>query len=246
MKTLLFVLTVFTGLASPAAAAGGIPAKDALRTLARERGASWLDRIVQLGGDQGMDQPGAWHIVAKTESGGLQEFFVGKKGVISEGPVPASAVATFSGPAISRKKWSFDSTIAFTRAETAAKKAQLGYYSANFRLRNAQGTPEWFLQLNNEAGQKVADVTISASSGKVLNFTTYTPAPPPPPQPAQSGSQVALERTREVINRGAQGVGRGLNKAGGWLRKTFSPNQTVSAPATPYYYGSDTPRSVAQ
>jgi hypothetical protein len=252
MKPLLLLLTLFAGLSSPAFA-GGIPAKDALRTLARERGASWLDRIVQMGGDQGSDQPAAWHIVAKTEGGGLQEFFVGKKGVISEGPVPAPAAGSLAGPTIPQKKWTFDSTIAFTRAETAAKNVQLGYFSANFRLRSPQASaaPVWSLQLNNATGQKVADVTVSASTGKVLNFTTYSAPPPPPPAPPpQSNSQPALDRTREVLNRGAQGLGRGLNKAGGWLRKTFSPNASPSpspAPETapaPYYYGS--PRGVAQ
>ncbi|HEX2749570.1 MAG TPA: hypothetical protein VHM91_16290 [Verrucomicrobiales bacterium] len=239
MKTFLFLATFLTGLASTAW--GGIAAKDALRTLARERGTSWLDRIVQVGGDHGADQPGAWHIVAKNERGGLQEFFVGAKGIISEGKVPASAVASFSGPQIPQKLWTWDSTNAFAKAEAAAKKAQVGYHTADYRLRSPSGNPVWTLQLNNGAGQKVADVTVSAASGKVLNFVAYHPAPPPPPPPPQTSSQQALEKTKEVINRGAQGLGRGLNKAGGWIRRKFAPNP----PPAPGYDPPVSPRGSA-
>jgi hypothetical protein len=241
MKTSFFILILMAGLA-PTVSAGGIAAREALRTLARERGSSWLERVVQIGGDRGMDQPGAWHIVATNDNGGLQEFFVGAKGIISEGHVPAAAAASLAGPRISQTKWSYDSTLAFTKAETAAKKAQVSYDSANFRLRSPQpgGAPVWTLQLNNTEGQKVAEVTVSASTGKVLNFTTYNPAPPPPPAPSQTNGQQAMERTREVLSRTAQGVGRGLNKAGGWMRRTFSPNPQ------PYSESPVSPRGSAQ
>jgi hypothetical protein len=234
MKTLLFLLTLCAGFA-PAAIAGGFTAREATRTLARERGTSWLDRIVQVGGDKGMDQPGAWHIVASNGQGGLQEFFVGTKGIISEGPVPAGAAAALTGPQISQKKWKLDSTIAFTKAEAAAKKAGIGYDSADFRLRSpgSGSTPVWMLQLNNPAGQKVADVIVSADSGKVLNFVAFQPAPPPPPAPPQSNTQQALARTKEAINRGTASLGRGLSKAGGWIRRKFSP-EPQPAPV-PYY-----------
>ena len=85
--------------------------------------------------------------------------------------------------------------------------------------------------MNKGAGQKLADVSESATSGKVLNFVVYHPAPPPPPAPPQTGSQQALEKTKEAINRGAQGLGRGLNNAGGWIRRKFAPN---SSPAPSY------------
>ena len=224
MKSLLFLVLMFTAWCRPAVAAGGIAAKEAIRTLARERGASWLDRIVQVGGDRGMDQPAAWHIVAVDGAGVLREFFVSGKGILSEGPVPPSAVALFQGPFIPQKKFTVDSTIAFMKANEAAKKAQVGFDSATYRLRSAQpGTPPvWTLQLNNSAGQKLADITLSGSTGKVAPILTYNPAATPPP-PQQSGGQQALDKTREALNRGAASVGRGLNRAGGWIRRKFSP-----------------------
>lgn len=230
MKTLIFLVTLLAGFTIPAAAAGGIAAKDAVRTLARERGASWLERIVQLSGDRGMDQPGAWHIVATDGRGGLREFFVSSKGILSEGPLPAASVAGVQGPAIAQKKFTVDSTIAFMRAEAAAKKARIGFDSATYRLRSPGGSaaPVWQLQLNNAAGQKLADVTLSAASGKIIQMLAYNPQPPAPPP---SGAQQAMEQTREVVNRGAASVGRGLNRAGGWIRRKVAPE-----PAPPPYY----------
>jgi len=233
MKTLLFLLSFLTGFTTLAAAAGGPSAKEAMRTLARERGASWLDRIVQIGGDRGADQPGAWHIVAAEARGGLREFFVGAKGIISEGPVPPAAMAALQGPLVAQKKFTLDSTFAFMKAEAVAKKAKIGYDSATYRLRSPgpNSTPVWTLQLNNALGQKVADVTLSAASGKIAQFVAHNPAPPPPPAPPPSPTQVAVDRTREVVNRGAAGVGRSLSRAGGWLRSKLGPQ----GPPPPYY-----------
>lgn len=227
MKTtsLLFALLVL--VSSPAVAAGGPAAKEAMRTLARERGASWLERIVQISGDRGMDQPAAWHIVATDANGGLREFFVSQKGILSEGPVPAQAVAIVNGPVVSQKKFTLDSTLAFMKANEAAKKAKIGYDTVIYRLRSAgqSGQPVWYLQLNNAAGQKVADVTVSAATGKVSQFLAYNPPPPPPPAqaPATPNAQEAWAKTKEAVGRGTKSVGSGLRRTGEWITRKFTP-----------------------
>lgn len=241
MKTLFILLTLLAGITTTASA--GLTAKQAMRTLARERGASWLERVVQVGGDRGMDQPSAWHIVAVNDHGGLQEFFIGSRGIVSEGRVPASAAAALTGPRISQGKWTFDSTNAFAKAEAAAKRAKIGYDSASYRLRGAaSGVPVWTLQLNNPAGQKVAEVTVIGSSGKVSNFLAFNPAPTPPPAPPATNGQVALDRTREAVARGTQSLGRGLIRAGGWMRRQFGAEP---APV-PYYQPTPMPRGSAR
>ena len=232
MKILLSLVLLFTGFALPASAKG-LAAKEAMRTLGRERGASWLERIVQINGDRGQDQPEAWHFVASDGKGGLREFFVGAKGIISEGPVPPAVVAQLQGPAVSQKKFTLDSTLAFMKANETAKKARIGFDSVVYRLRaGTSGAPSWNLQLNNAAGQKVAEATVSASSGRVTQMLAFTPPPatPPPAAPPVAG-QAPIDRTREVVNRGAQSIGRGLNTAGQWISRKFSPQP---APA-PYY-----------
>src|SRR5688572_28637096 len=115
MKTLLFFVTLLAAFTLPAAAKG-LAAKEAMRTLARARGASWLERIVQINGDNGQDQPAAWHIVAGDGKGGLREFFISTKGIIGEGPVPPTVYPQLQGPQVSQKKFTLDSTLAFMKA----------------------------------------------------------------------------------------------------------------------------------
>ena len=226
MKKILCILALSVLISSPAAAAGGPAAREALRMLGRERGASWLERIVQISGDRGMDQPLAWHIVAADANGTLREFFISKKGIISEGPVPSQSVSLVTGPVVSQKKLSLDSTMAFMKANEAAKRAKIGYDSVSYRLRSTDrsGQSAWYLQLNNTAGQKVAEITVSAESGRVSQFLAYNPAPPPPPQsPAQAEAQQAWDRTRDVVGRGTKSVGTGLRRTGEWITRKFTP-----------------------
>ena len=129
-----------------------------------------------------------------------------------------------------QKKFMLDSTMAFMKANEAAKPARIGFDSAIYRLRAGQsGASVWYLQLNNAAGQKVADVAVSASSGKVTQMLAFTPPQQQPPLPTTASP--VLARTREVVSRGTQGVGRGLNRAGEWISRKFSPQ-----PAPPPYY----------
>ncbi len=228
MKTPFLITILITALTLPAAAKG-LAAKEALRTLARERGASWLERVVQINGDRGQDQPNAWHIVASDGKGGLREFFVGTKGLLGEGPVPASVIPQLQGPQVTPKKFTVDSTNAFMKANAAAKKARIGFDSASYRLRAAtSGASVWYLQLNNAAGQKVGEATVSASSGRVTQMLAFTPPPPAPPQTA---GQATLDKTREVVKTGTQSVGRGINRAGQWISRKFSPQPEPA----PYY-----------
>jgi hypothetical protein len=236
MKTLLFLAIVSSSLTTSALAAGGLAAKEALHRLGRERGAAWLDRIVQMNGEQGTDQPAGWHIVASDGKGGLREFFVTKKGIVSDGPVPAAVVPAVQGPVMAPQKVVYDSTNAFVRAEGVAKKAQIGYDSATYRLRSpgSGAAPVWHVQLNDAAGQKVGDVTVSAATGKVIQFVAFTP---PPPAPPPSQSRVAFDRTKQAVNRGAASVGRGINRAGGWVRRTFGTEPSAPAAPPPPFQG---------
>jgi hypothetical protein len=222
MKLLFLLAICLAGLVLPGHAAGGIGAKEALRTVARIRGPSWPDRVVQINGDRGMDQPPAWHIIASDGKGGLREFFVSKKGILSEGPVPANVVPSVSGPVVDSKKFATDSTHAFVAANNAARRAQLGFDSANFRLRCAANskTPVWTLELLNASGQKLAEVNVSAVSGKVMQTTVF-PAPPPP-QTAATQPRPA-EQARGAMSTGVRGIGRGLQRAGSWIHRKFTP-----------------------
>jgi hypothetical protein len=202
------------------AAAKGVGAKEALRTLGRLRGASWLERVVQMSGDRGQDQPAAWHIIASDGKGGLREFFVNAKSVISEGPVPADVAAAVKGTAVASQKFVTNSTHAFMAAEGVAKKQKFGFDAMNFRLRCAAGTstPVWTLDLLDANGAKLSEVTVSAVSGKVTRAVVF-PQPAAATQPAQGGMQKAAD----VVNTGVKSVGRGFKRAGSWITDRFTP-----------------------
>jgi hypothetical protein len=221
MKALL--LFVFLSCFSLPVLAKGTGAKEALRTLARLRGASWLERVTQMNGDRGQDQPAAWHIIASNGKGGLQEFFVNAKGIISEGPVPADAAAKLKSPVVAPKKFVTDSTLAFVAAEKVAKRNKIGFDSANFRLRCAPNStqPNWYLELIDGNGFKLSEVTVSASSGKVTNAIIF-PQPVAQNQPPSQTRQ-AVDQARQAVNTGVKSVGRGFQKAGSWISRQFTP-----------------------
>jgi hypothetical protein len=228
MKALL--LFVFLFCLSLPALAKGTGAKEALRTLARLRGASWLERVTQMNGDRGQDQPAAWHIIASNGKGGLQEFFVNAKGIISEGSVPADAAVKLKSPVVASKKFVTDSTHAFMAAEKVARRNKLGFDSANFRLRCAPNStqPNWYIELIDGNGFKISEVTVSASSGKVGNAIIF-PQPVAQNQPASKTRQV-VDNTRQAVNTGVKSVGRGFQKAGSWISRQFTPKASAPPP----------------
>ena len=224
--------------------ANGLSARDALRTAGRERGAAYLTRIVLVTGENGADQPTAWRIVASDPDGTLREFFISNSGVIAEGPLPPKAAASTNSPLLSLKSVAFDSTLAFSRAEAAAKTARIGFHSVHYRLQTParSSSPVWFLVLNDALGRKTGEVTVSASSGKILAtqwFSTSSAASTPSQQPSSQAEELWY-RTRDVAGRSASAVKDSLNRASSWIRTRVSPSTT---PATsPYYVPPRSPR----
>lgn len=226
MKALILFLCLIAFVLP--ADAKGVGAKEALRTLGRLRGASWLERVVQMSGDRGQDQPAAWHIIASDGRGGMREFFVNARSVISEGPVPADVAAVVKGAAVPSKKFVTDSTHAFMAAEGVAKKQKFGFDAMSFRLRCAArtSTPVWTLDLLDAKGAKLSEVTVSAVSGKVTRAVVLPP-PAATPQPVHGGMQKAAD----AVNTGVKSVGRGFQKAGSWITEKFTPGAPVPPPA---------------
>ena len=224
--------------------ADGLSARDALRTAGRERGAAYLTRIVLVTGENGADQPTAWRMVAADADGTLREFFINDSGVIAEGPLPPKAAASANSPLLSLKSVAFDSTLAFSRAEAAAKTARIGFHSVHYRLQTParSSSPLWFLVLNDALGRKTGEVTVSASSGKILAtqwFSTTSAAANPSQQPSSQAEELWY-RTRDVAGRSASAVKDSLNRAGSWIRTKVSPS-TAPAPS-PYYVPPRSPR----
>lgn len=145
-------------------------AYDALRTLARQRGQSMLNRVLQVKGTKGSPQPAVWTIVVDEPSsrGGFIEFQITNGRVVGE-RLPARD-ARVGGTVMNFKRLNLDSDGAFTLANQEAAKAKVGFDLLDYELRSdrAGQTPVWFLQLHDAQGGSVSTLAVSADTGAVL------------------------------------------------------------------------------
>lgn len=149
--------------------AGQIPAYEALRSVGRDRGETWLGYLVEMRAVDAGPQPQQWTLSFKDDAarGGVREFVVSEKGVISERtPVMAQAIA--APGVMPAAGLNVDSTGAFTAANNEAAKVKLGFHSLNYRLQNKNGEPVWNVQLFDVAGQEVGMIEVSAQNGSIV------------------------------------------------------------------------------
>jgi len=222
----------------------------AMEVLTRAKGTATGQRIVVVAGENGAEQPETWRLVVRgpPNANQLWEFSVRGGRLIAEQPLPPSADAVFSGAPLVRTKLKIDSPVVFWRAHTEAEKARVGFDTVDYGLRNAElsTTPVWVARLNNQAGQQVGELTISAETGQVLRRTWMTAprgtgsrsTPPVATTPANSPASADPAPTTEILeekakqawdgtrsgwHHGKRAVQSGLRKAGdtvgGWFRR---------------------------
>jgi hypothetical protein len=166
----IFILAVVAAAVAPVLSqAGQIPAYEALRSVGRDRGETWLGYLVEMSAADAGPQPEQWTLSFKDDAarGGVREFVVSEKGVVSERtPVMAQAIAAPGVMPASGLK--VDSPGAFTAANNEASKVKLGFHSLNYRLQNKNGDPVWKVQLLDVSGQEVGMMEISAKSGAIV------------------------------------------------------------------------------
>lgn len=166
----LFTLAAAVVTAAPVMLqAAQIPAYEALRAVGRDRGETWLSYLVEMRAVDAGPQPEQWTLSFKDDAarGGVREFVVSDKGVVSERtPVMAQAIA--APGVMPAAGLSVDSTGAFTAANNEAAKVKLGFHSLNYRLQNKNGEPVWNVQLIDVGGQEVGMIEISAKSGAIV------------------------------------------------------------------------------
>ena len=166
----ILTLAVVAATAAPVLSqAGQIPAYEALRSVGRDRGETWLGYLVEMRAVDAGPQPEQWTLSFKDDAArsGVREFVVSEKGVVSERtPVMAQAIAAPGVMPASGLK--VDSSGAFTAANNEASKVKLGFHSLNYRLQNKNGDPVWNVQLFDVSGQEVGMIEISAKSGTIV------------------------------------------------------------------------------
>lgn len=147
-----------------------LPAYEALRTVAREKGDAWLARLVEMRGVDGDPQPAQWFLTFRDENarGGVREFVVSRRGIVSE-RAPVRARETGASAVMVARTLNLDSTGAFTAADKEAARAKLGFQSLNYLLENRNGTPVWLVGLFDASGAEVGKLGISAGTGAVVS-----------------------------------------------------------------------------
>lgn len=208
-----------------------ITGKAAMRIVARERGAEYLPRMLHLVGEHGMDQPPVWRVIARDGKGAVREFYVGNRGILSDGVLPPRHANGISATPLPMHRLNIDSDTAFAKAEAAAKAAKIGFDSVNFQLRclELSNNAAWFITLFNARGERVGELSIGASTGTVLTQNWFrTPVPPP--------SRV-WSQAKENLQQGTENVKNGVNNTVGWIRRKITPEPA----APPSYYVSPAP-----
>ncbi len=161
------------------ARAGGIPASQALAAVGQAKGDAILGNLLEIRGADGAPQPSQWTLSFKddTARGGVREFVVNETGITGERtPLQPGDLATASP--MTSPVLQVDSTGAFAAANAEADKAMLGFYSLNYRLRDAGGTPVWSVELFDVDGNEVGSVGFSARDGAILSPLRAAMAPP--------------------------------------------------------------------
>lgn len=196
MKYAFFV--AFLALAQSAAMAADT-AYSALRIMAKQRGDSALNQVLEVRGRQGKPQPDVWRITLKddTARGGLREVEVQKGQIISQ----RTPVARPIGGSVNLNQLNLDSDGVFMLVNQETDKAGVVFDRIDFVLRSGTrgGAPVWTTELFNRDSGRVGLLEISADSGAILRkeleqvpareltqndrkYLEEDSGPPPPPE----------------------------------------------------------------
>jgi len=202
-----------------------LSADEALRTVGRERGEPWMERLLVAVGTEGSPQPAQWALSFQDAAarGGVREFVVSSRGVTAEStPVVPSGVKP--GSVLSVKNIKVDSTGAFATANREAARARLGFDSLNYRLRDRNGTPVWRVALFDRGGVEVGWLDVSARDASVVT---------PLSQPSRPGAEpagpadITIQGDRSLSDRWVEGGGLS-GHLGRWGERTWDATKETS------------------
>lgn len=209
-------------------------AYQALRTLAKEKGKSVLDHVIQVEGHGGAPQPSIWKVLIDDPGArsGVREFEIANGRIISE----RTPVRTYAGSGehalMDFGKLNLDSTGAFTVVEQEAGKSRIGFDKVDYLLRRDDRgtTPIWVLRLMDSNRTNVATLHVAADSGVItlrrgLNNDrgpdrAYADDQPiERPDDREEGSGRDLHVGHEID--------KALHRVGGSLQEFFTGRRTV-------------------
>ncbi len=242
MRTVVAFLALL--VASPAFALN--TAYEAMRVVGQQKGATSLEKVVEVRGVEGAPQPTHWKItVVDEKKSGLKEFDVdgvklaGDRSVKSNNP----------GKPINLNQLNLDSDGAHTLADREAKKVGFAFDRVNYLLRTgSDAVPMWQLSLMDTRTRATATFHISADTGNIVGTEglpkvaatappvteqNLPPVPPPPapeaerpPEPERSSGN----KVTNFIDRVGRHMDRRMHQVKEGLQNTFSGDGRSSGP----------------
>ena len=171
MRTLACIFCVL-GLSSPLALrAAPVSAYEALISVGRQKGNAYLDKLVEMRAVEGAPQPQQWTVLFRDASarGGLREFIVNDKGIVSERTPLRVDDALLVAPTMPHSQLKLDSKGAFAQADKLATQAKLGFDSVSYRLHSSGGAPVWTLRLLDAGRRETGSLAFSAKTSAVIS-----------------------------------------------------------------------------
>lgn len=172
MKRILMLLlaAALTSVSASGQIDRQLPAYEALRTVGRDKGETWLGLLVEMRAVDGDPQPARWLLTFRDENarGGVREFAVTAQGVVSE-RTPVRGTDATAATVMSARGLNLDSTGAFTAANKQAAQAKVGFQSLDYLLQNQNGASVWIVRLFDTSRTEVGKVEISAQDGAVVS-----------------------------------------------------------------------------
>ncbi|MEX1010148.1 MAG: hypothetical protein WEC72_02270 [Chthoniobacterales bacterium] len=172
MKRILMLLlaAALTSVSASGQIDRQLPAYEALRTVGRDKGETWLGHLVEMRAVDGDPQPARWLLTFRDENarGGVREFAVMAQGVVSE-RTPVRGTDAAAASVMSARTLNLDSTGAFTAVNKQAAQAKVGFQSLDYLLQNQNGAPVWIVRLFDTSRAEMGKIEISAKDGAIVS-----------------------------------------------------------------------------
>jgi hypothetical protein len=208
----------------------GATAAQAVEVIRREKGATQLERLVEMRGEMGEPLPKGWKFVFNDPAarGGVREIVVQDGQILSERTPIRGFGGTGDLPTVSLSRVNLDTNQLFRTVNQAAARQGIGFHWLDYTLRQdtQKGQAVWAVRLTDYLGAKVGDLTLAADNlGVVHNLqreprdfvdqATVAPRPTPRPRGGVVGRAENLGRNvGETIKRGTLNVAGSVEE---WL-----------------------------
>jgi hypothetical protein len=154
-----------------------VPALEAVKLLPKEKAA----RLAFIEGRDGTPEPDRWYLIVQdeTQQNGFREFAVAGSEIVASRSVSQFAETVTPGDVIDPDALKIDSDRVSKLAQEYSRANNVQITTLNYRLQKEgpEAAPVWKVTCMNEAGAKVAELTVTASKGTVVSHEGFAVEP---------------------------------------------------------------------